>query len=183
MKQKRYLRTHILIGCIALAYVVKLRIPSFESTLWISGAEFEQGQYWRLITVALVHGGFFHLGFNLYALHALGTPVELYFGATRYVIVLLASLITGSLASALFNDPYTASVGASGMVFGLFGALALIGARVGIEWRGIIGIVFINFTLGFVLGGIDWRAHVGGLIGGTLTTLILDRPKKRLRDI
>ena len=175
--------TSLLVGAIALSYLVQLLVPSYESTLWISGAEFDQGQYWRLVTVALVHGGFFHLGFNLYALHVLGTPVELYFGATKYVVVLLVSLIFGSLASALFNDPYTASVGASGMVFGLFGALALIGARVGIEWRGIIGIVLINFALGFVLGGIDWRAHVGGLIGGTLATLLLDRSKKRLSDI
>lgn len=175
--------TNLMVGAIALSYLIQLLVPSYESSLWISGAEFDQGQYWRLITVAFVHGGFFHLGFNLYALHVLGTPVELYFGATRYVIVLLISLIFGSLASALFNDPYTASVGASGMVFGLFGALALIGARVGIEWRGIIGIVLINFALGFVLGGIDWRAHVGGLIGGTLATLVLDRSKKRLSDI
>lgn len=175
--------TNLLVGAIALSYLTQLLVPNYEESLWISGAEFDQGQYWRLITVALVHGGFFHLGFNLYALHVLGTPVELYFGATRYVIVLLISLIFGSLASALFNDPYTASVGASGMVFGLFGALALVGARVGIEWRGIIGIVLINFALGFVLGGIDWRAHVGGLIGGTLATLVLDRSKKRLSDI
>ena len=175
--------TGLLVGAIALSYLVQLLVPSYESALWISGAEFDQGQYWRLVTVALVHGGFFHLGFNLYALHVLGTPVELYFGATKYVVVLLVSLIFGSLASALFNDPYTASVGASGMVFGLFGALALIGARVGIEWRGIIGIVLINFALGFVLGGIDWRAHVGGLIGGTLATVLLDRSKKRLSDI
>jgi len=175
--------TNLLVGAIALSYLIQLLVPNYEESLWISGAEFDQGQYWRLITVALVHGGFFHLGFNLYALHVLGSPVELYFGATRYVIVLLISLIFGSLASALFNDPYTASVGASGMVFGLFGALGLIGARVGIEWRGIIGIVLINFALGFVLGGIDWRAHVGGLIGGTLATLLLDRSKKRLSDI
>ena len=175
--------TNLLVGAIALSYLIQLLVPNYEESLWISGAEFDQGQYWRLITVALVHGGFFHLGFNLYALHVLGSPVELYFGATRYVIVLLISLIFGSLASALFNDPYTASVGASGMVFGLFGALALVGARVGIEWRGIIGIVLINFALGFVLGGIDWRAHVGGLIGGTLATLLLDRSKKRLSDI
>jgi len=175
--------TSLLVGAIALSYLVQLLVPSYESALWISGAEFDQGQYWRLVTVALVHGGFFHLGFNLYALHVLGTPVELYFGATKYVVVLLVSLIFGSLASALFNDPYTASVGASGMVFGLFGVLALIGARVGIEWRGIIGIVLINFALGFVLGGLDWRAHVGGLIGGTLATVLLDRSKKRLSDI
>lgn len=85
--------TNLMVGAIALSYLIQLLVPSYESNLWISGAEFDQGQYWRLITVAFVHGGFFHLGFNLYALHVLGTPVELYFGATRYVIVLLISLI------------------------------------------------------------------------------------------
>jgi len=169
--------TTLLVGLIALSYLIQLLLPGYEEALWISGAEYQQGQYWRLFTVALVHGGFFHLGFNLYALHILGTPVEQFFGHTRYIIILLVSLFFGSLASALFNNPYIASVGASGMVFGLFGALALISARVGVEWRGIIGIVLINFTLGFIIGGVDWRAHVGGLLGGTLTTLLLNRAK------
>lgn len=169
--------TTLLVGVIAFSYLVQLLLPGYEEALWISGAEYQQGQYWRLLTVALVHGGFFHLGFNLYALHILGTPVEQFFGRTRYIIILLVSLVSGSLASALFNNPYIASVGASGMVFGLFGALALISARVGVEWRGIIGIVLINFALGFIIGGVDWRAHVGGLLGGTLITLILNRSK------
>jgi len=169
--------TTLLVGLIALSYLIQLLLPGYEEALWISGAEYQQGQYWRLFTVALVHGGFFHLGFNLYALHILGTPVEQFFGRTQYIIILLVSLIFGSLASALFNNPYTASVGASGMVFGLFGALALISARVGVDWRGIIGIVLINFALGFIIGGVDWRAHVGGLLGGTLTTLLLNRAK------
>ena len=169
--------TTLLVGAIALSYLVQLLVPGYEKALWISGLDYQQGEYWRLLTVALVHGGFFHLGFNLYALHILGTPVELYFGRNKYILILLTSLIFGSLASALFNNPLIASVGASGMVFGLFGSLALIGARVGVEWRGIIGIVLINFALGFVLGGIDWRAHVGGLLGGTLMTLALNRSK------
>ena len=169
--------TTLLVGVIALSYLVQLLLPGYEEALWISGAEYQQGQYWRLFTVALVHGGFFHLGFNLYALHILGMPVEQFFGRTRYIIILLVSLVLGSLASALFNNPYIASVGASGMVFGLFGALALISARVGVEWRGIIVIVLINFALGFIIGGVDWRSHVGGLLGGTLITLILNRSK------
>lgn len=175
--------TNALVGLIALSYLVQLLIPGYEETFWISGIDYQSGEYWRLATVALVHGSFLHLGFNLYALHLLGSPVELYFGKFRYSLVLIASLISGSLASAIFNDPYTASVGASGMVFGLFGALALISERVGIEWRGIIVIVGINFALGFVLGGIDWRAHVGGLVGGTVMTLFLYRSKQRLGDI
>ena len=169
--------TTLIVGAIALSYLIQLLIPGYEEALWVSGIDVEQGEYWRLITVAFVHGGFFHLGFNLFALHLIGTPVELYFGKKKFLLILTTALISGSLASALFNDPFTASVGASGVVFGLFGALALIGERVGIEWRSIIAIVGINFVLGFVLGGIDWRAHVGGLLGGTLITLVLNRSK------
>ena len=57
--------TTLLVGVIALSYLIQLLLPGYEEALWISGAEFDQGKYWRLFTVALVHGGFFHLGFNL----------------------------------------------------------------------------------------------------------------------
>ena len=183
MRIRGQLVTNLLVGGIALSYLLQLLIPSYEGALWISGIDFQQGEYWRLLTVALVHGGLLHLGFNLYALHLMGLPVELYFGKTKYILVLLSSLICGSLASALFNDPRIASIGASGMVFGLFGSLALIGERLGIEWRGILVIVGINFALGFILGNVDWRAHVGGLIGGTAMTFLLYRPKKGLGNI
>ena len=118
-----------------------------------------------------------HLGFNLYALHILGTPVESFFGKPKYILILLISLFSGSLLSAYFNPAYIYTIGASGMIFGLFGALALIGNRVGIEWRSILIIVGINFAFGFILGGVDWRGHLGGLIGGTLITSILYRAK------
>jgi membrane associated rhomboid family serine protease len=61
------------------------------------------------------------------------------------------------------------------MIFGLFGALALVGERAGVEWRSILIIVGLNFVIGFVLGGVDWRGHLGGLIGGSLIGIILRR--------
>jgi membrane associated rhomboid family serine protease len=130
-----------------------------------------------LLTVALVHGGLLHLGFNLYALHALGTPVESFFGKWRYAIILFTSLVVGSYFSITFSSPLIASVGASGMIFGLFGALALISKKVGVEWRSIAVIVGINFAIGFAVPNVDWRAHLGGLIGGTLTASVLYRTK------
>jgi membrane associated rhomboid family serine protease len=165
--------TTLFVGTIALSYLAQLLLPRYEEVLWISGFEYRQGEYWRLITVAFVHGNLFHLVFNLYTLHILGTPVELYFGKTKYILILLISLVFGSLTSAIFNNPLIASVGASGIIFGLFGSIALLGARVGVEWRGSMIIVLINFALGFVLGGIDWRAHVGGLLGGVGASILL----------
>ena len=162
---------------IAASYLLEILIPGYEERLLLNRFFVENGEYYRFITVALLHGGLWHLAFNLYALHALGTPLENYFGRKKYAIILLVSLLSGSTLSVLFNPAYVYSIGASGMIFGLFGALALIGERAGIEWRSILVIIGLNFAIGFALGGVDWRGHLGGLIGGTLATLVLNRTK------
>ena len=169
--------TGTLVFVIAASYLLEILIPGYEERLLLNRFFVENGEYYRLITVALLHGGLWHLAFNLYALHALGTPLENYFGRRKYAIILLVSLLSGSTLSVLFNPAYVYSIGASGMIFGLFGALALIGERAGIEWRSILVIIGLNFAIGFALGGVDWRGHLGGLIGGTLATLVLNRTK------
>ncbi|MFM8192359.1 MAG: rhomboid family intramembrane serine protease [Actinomycetota bacterium] len=169
--------TGSLVIVIALSYLLQISVAGYEENLLLNRMYVESGQYYRLITVALLHGGLWHLAFNLYALHALGTIVESYFGRTKYALILIISLLSGSTLSVLFNPAYVYSIGASGMIFGLFGALALIGSRAGVEWRSILAIVGLNFAIGFVLGGVDWRGHLGGLIGGTLITTILNRSK------
>ena len=169
--------TGSLVIVIALSYLLQISVAGYEENLLLNRMYVESGQYYRLITVALLHGGLWHLAFNLYALHALGTIVESYFGRTKYALILIVSLLSGSTLSVLFNPAYVYSIGASGMIFGLFGALALIGSRAGVEWRSILAIVGLNFAIGFVLGGVDWRGHLGGLIGGTVITTILNRSK------
>ena len=99
----------------------------------------------------------------------LGNPLEEAFGKQKFLTVFFASLLTGSLTSAYFASLYGASVGASGAIFGLFGALAVVGKRIGADIRSIVVIIGINFAFGFAMGGVDWRAHLGGLIGGAVT--------------
>ncbi|MEY3169489.1 MAG: hypothetical protein RL421_732 [Actinomycetota bacterium] len=169
--------TGTLVFVIAASYLLEILIPGYEERLLLNRFYVENGEYFRLLTVALLHGGLWHLAFNLFALHALGTPLENYFGRKKYAVILLVSLLSGSTLSVLFNPAYVYSIGASGMIFGLFGALALIGERAGIEWRSILVIIGLNFAIGFALGGVDWRGHLGGLIGGTLATLVLNRTK------
>lgn len=169
--------TGTLVFVIAASYLLEILIPGYEERLLLNRFYVENGEYFRLLTVALLHGGLWHLAFNLFALHALGTPLENYFGRKKYAVILLISLLSGSTLSVLFNPAYVYSIGASGMIFGLFGALALIGERAGIEWRSILVIIGLNFAIGFALGGVDWRGHLGGLIGGTLATLVLNRTK------
>ena len=169
--------TGSLVFVIAASYLLQITVVGYEERMLLNRFFVENGEYYRLLSVALVHGGLWHLGFNLFALHALGTPAESYFGRNRFAAILLISLLSGSALSVFFNPSYVYSIGASGMIFGLFGALAIVGARAGIEWRSIIVIIGLNFAIGFVLGGVDWRGHLGGLIGGTLAALVLNRTK------
>jgi rhomboid protease GluP len=169
--------TGSLVFVIAASYLLQITVPGYEERLLLNRFYVENGEYYRMLTVALVHGGFMHLGFNLIALHALGTPLETYFSRRKFIALLVISLLSGSALSVFFNPSYVYSIGASGMIFGLFGALAIVGQRAGIEWRSIMVIVGLNFAIGFVLGGVDWRGHLGGLIGGTLATLVLNRTK------
>ena len=123
-------------------------------------------QWYRLVTVALTHAGLLHLGFNMYSLMVLGNPLEAAFGPRKLLIVFFVSLVTGSFASSYFASVYSYSVGASGAIFGLFGAFAIVGKKIGADIRSIVVIIGINFVIGFAMGGVDWRAHLGGLIGG-----------------
>jgi membrane associated rhomboid family serine protease len=103
----------------------------------------------------------------------LGTPVERYLGRSKFLIIFFGSLITGSLSSA-FNLGYNGySIGVSGAVFGLFGAFVVIGKRMGADLKSMFILIALNFALGFTIGGVDWHAHLGGLIGGAIITKLL----------
>jgi rhomboid protease GluP len=167
--------TYSLIAVICGAYLVQLLIPSIQQQLFLPSIDYlsATNQWYRLVTVALTHGGLLHLGFNMYALLVLGNPIEEAYGKNKFLIVFFASLIAGSLTSAYFASIYSASVGASGAVFGLFGAMVVVGKRIGADIRSIVVIIGLNFVFGFALGGVDWRAHLGGLIGGYVTSLLV----------
>jgi rhomboid protease GluP len=167
--------TYSLIAVICGAYLVQLLVPSIQQQLFLPSIDYlsATNEWYRLVTVALTHGGLLHLGFNMYALLVLGNPIEEAYGKNKFLIVFFVSLIAGSLTSAYFASIYSASVGASGAVFGLFGAMVVVGKRIGADIRSIVVIIGLNFVFGFALGGVDWRAHLGGLIGGYVTSLLV----------
>ena len=111
------------------------------------------------------------------ALFSIGTLIENFYGRYKYIIILLVSLLAGSLASYLFNPPQTIAVGASGMIFGLFGALAVAGRSLGANLKEAGSLIAINIAIPVFIPGIDWKAHLGGLAGGLLTSALL-RPKR-----
>ena len=171
--------TKNLIFFISGCFVLTLVQPNLQGDLALYGIAVNDGQYYRILTVALVHGGWVHLICNMLALFSIGTPIENFYGKNKYVFILLTSLIAGSLASYLFNPLNTYAVGASGMIFGLFGALAVTGKRMGANLKEASTLIAVNLAIPFLIPGIDWKAHLGGLIGGSLAALAI-KPKKRV---
>lgn len=138
-------------------------------------------QPWRLITGAFVHstGGFWHIALNMLALWMLGRTLEPLLGRGRFLALYLMSALGGSVAVALIA-PFQPVVGASGAVFGLLGALLVIGRHLGANLKGIIIVLGINLVIGFIPGfQIAWQAHIGGLAIGALIGLVYARTRRR----
>jgi membrane associated rhomboid family serine protease len=173
-----------LITVICAFYLWELIDKSIIQTLALPYFDYlvASNEWYRLFTVALLHDTSstlpFHLAFNMMLLHQLGTPLEYVFGRNRFLLIFLVSLLGGSLLSSYFLSPYGYSIGASGAVFGLFGAFIAAEKYLGVEAKSIYVIVAINFALGFTIGGVDWRAHLGGLIAGYLATKTLLSSRK-----
>jgi membrane associated rhomboid family serine protease len=129
------------------------------------------GDWWRLITAAFLHASLIHIGSNMLALWWLGGPVEQYLGPVRYIGLYLVSGLAGS-AGALVVNPLSVTVGASGAIFGIMGALLIL------EWQqtgrltgNAAGLIAINLVISVAIPGISIGGHIGGLIGGILCTL------------
>jgi membrane associated rhomboid family serine protease len=141
--------------------------------LWLDKPGVADGEYWRLLTVTLVHGNLLHLGFNMYALWLAGPIVERFYGALAYLLIYLLCAAAGSVASFVFGGDVP-SVGASGAVFGLFGVLIAASRAhdpaVDRRTRAILGqlapLVLLNLAFGFFTDTIDNAAHIGGLLAG-----------------
>ena len=138
------------------------------------GPSVRAGQYYRLFTGILLHGSLIHLGCNCYSLYVIGTQVESFLGKFKFLVIYLFSGLMGSLFSISFNGN-VASIGASGAIFGLMGALAYFGYYYRVYFGNIlksqiIPLIILNLGLGFMVTGIDNFAHIGGLLGGIFVT-------------
>lgn len=136
------------------------------------------GDYYRIITCAFLHIGILHLLCNMYALYIIGKDIESFFGRFKYIFIYLISTIVGSLMSLTFMDEYTISAGASGAIFGLMGSLLYFGYNYRVTLNNsinkqILPIIFINLLFGFMSSGVDNFAHLGGLLGGYIASIVV----------
>lgn len=135
-------------------------------------------QPWRLLTVTLVHASIFHIAFNMLALWALGRSLEPLLGRWRFLALYLLSALGGSVLTALLA-PTTVVVGASGAVWGLLGAMFIIGRHLGANVTAIAVLLGINLVITFLPGSnIAWQAHIGGGLVGALIGVIFARTRK-----
>ena len=133
-------------------------------------------QLYRLVTSVFLHGGLIHLICNMYSLYVLGPQLESFFGKVKYAIIFIGSGVIGNLLSMAFLQDTYVSVGASGAIFGLLGALLYFGYHYRVYLSGviksqIIPLIVLNLIIGFVGTSINNLAHIGGLIGGVLVSM------------
>ncbi|MFI7385229.1 rhomboid family intramembrane serine protease [Streptomyces sp. NPDC049813] len=174
----RRLLTKILIGICLAAFVVQQTAgDAFTFRFEMLGHAFvpgesepqgvAEGQWYRLLTSMFLHGSVMHIVFNMLSLWWIGGPLEAALGRARYLSLYVVSGLAGSALTYLLADPAQQSLGASGAIFGLFGATAILMRRLNYDLRPLIVLLVINLIFTFTPSfNIAWQAHIGGLAGG-----------------
>lgn len=157
-------------------------------TVWSHGLLYgpyitQDHEYWRLLTAGFLHDGLFHILVNMLSLYWVGMVLEPAIGSINFAAVYFASLLAGSFGALLFS-PGVPSVGASGAIFGIFGALIVVAYRRGIPiWQSGLGFVLVlNLVVSFTFRGISIGAHLGGLIAGLVAGLLVVEVAQRHRN-
>jgi rhomboid protease GluP len=182
--------TYVLLALIAVMfYIVEQNGGSTHVlTLIEFGAKYNpaiiDGEWWRFFSSMFLHIGFIHLFMNSLALLFLGGAVERMYGTSRFVLIYFVAGLIGSIASFAFNAQVAA--GASGAIFGCFGALLYFGiSQPKLFFRtmgtNVLVILAINLVFGFMMPMIDNGAHIGGLVGGFLAAAVVQLPKQKAR--
>ena len=179
-KDKGSYITYFIIALNVIFYLIPILLGQYDNIIndyCIHGPSIRAGQYYRLFTGLFLHGNIFHLFFNCYALYVLGSQIENFLGRIKYLIIYIFSGLVGALFSMTFSGG-AGSIGASGAIFGLMGALLYFGYHYRVYLGNvlksqIIPLIVMNLALGFIFAGIDNFAHIGGLIGGCMITMAL----------
>lgn len=189
VRQGRPVVTFSIIGACVALFVAQMALPGVTDALAYAGiytSEFTSPEPWRMITAAFLHstGFLLHIAFNMYALWIMGQALEPLLGRARFLTLYLIAAFGGSVAVLLLTNPLQGVVGASGAVFGLFGAMLIVQRRRGGDVRQLVVLIAINTVLGFVVSGISWQAHLGGLLaGGAAAAIIAYTPRTSRRSL
>ncbi|MEU8590525.1 rhomboid family intramembrane serine protease [Streptomyces sp. NPDC048664] len=142
-----------------------------------------EGQWYRLLTAMFLHLNYVHILFNMLSLWWIGGPLEAALGRARYLALYFVSGLAGSALTYLLAGPAQPSLGASGAIFGLFGATAVLMRRLRYDMRPVIALLVINLIFTFGWGNIAWQAHIGGLVGGVVVGYAMVHAPRERRDL
>ncbi|MEE1619677.1 rhomboid family intramembrane serine protease [Brachybacterium sp. J153] len=178
--------SYTIIALCVLAYVGQRVAPDLVVQLGIFAPFRALAMPWTFLTAGFLHGGILHLLLNMYALYVFGPQLERTLGHWRFAGIYLLSVLAGHTAVVLLTDPlsqswYGGTLGASGGVFGLFAAMFIVIRRMGADAAQLIVLIALNLVITFMVQGISWQGHIGGLLmGGALTAgMYALRPKAR----
>lgn len=159
--------TYVLIAVNVLMFVAQKAVPGvYEAlVLWPAGIA-GRGEWYRLATSAFLHADVMHILFNMWALWVVGPALERWLGRSRYIVLYALSALGGSVLVYLLTPINVPTLGASGAIFGLFGATFALARRLNFDVRWIVGLIVINLAITFVVPSISWQGHVGGLLTG-----------------
>ena len=189
-KPKKIVVTKLLIMINVIVYILSLLLIligkiDIYTSFALNKYYVKSGEVYRFITSGFLHANIIHLLCNMYSLNIIGTQLESFIGKKKFIVVYFISLVTGGLLSSVINNSW--SVGASGAIFGLLGSLLYFGYHYRIYLGSviksqIIPLILLNLGIGFIIPNIDVSAHIGGLVGGLLTTMALGIEKKSTKQ-
>lgn len=172
--------TYSIMGITLLVFLLQLVTGGAATSALLYWGPYTVAEPWRLVTTMLVHSerSFLHILFNMYSLWIFGRMLEQMLGRSRFLALYLLSGIAGSVA-VLLIAPGVPVIGASGAIFGLFGAFFVINRGLGGNSTQLVIVLGLNLVIGFVVPGIAWQAHVGGMLVGALLGFIFMRTRRR----
>ena len=134
---------------------------------------------WRMITAGFVHSetSFWHILLNAYSIYIFGRVIEPMLGPARFLALYLISIFGGSAMVLWLSEPVVAVVGASGAFFGLMGAYLIMLRSIGDNSGLLVGLIAVNLAFGFLVPGISWQGHLGGLLAGMAVTAVYARTR------
>ncbi|MCW2660837.1 MAG: rane protein [Mycobacterium sp.] len=180
--------TYALIAINVLVFVFQMASGNLERQLALWPPAVADGQLYRVVTSAFLHYGATHLLLNMWALYVVGPPLETWLGRLRFGALYALSGLGGSVLVYLVSPLGTATAGASGAIFGLFGATFVVGKRLALDVRWVVAIIGINLVFTFVVPVvsshlISWQAHVGGLVTGSVVAAAYVYPPRERRNL